>query len=440
MPVQILTSRDSVVTVIYLFHSFSYEVSNSLTLYIIQFFCAAANVVKLFKQDPDSEPPMGNVIIAPTPTSFNERMNFLVSYKCENVPMRGCKAAATIKNLLWPTNFYPILPLMRTQDGRSSHGQEPTKNKVELKSCRGYILFHDEEDGYRITWIHKKHRCNKTSTQDAPVKISQDVRFRFTSQRQSIITIIIEKTWETYKSDPISGRATICDAASVIGNLCIPTEAYLHIDILLDSLLKRMLSKSSIQYATSNEMYPGFLMPNFYYNLISVSDQGRTVTLVIVFDNERILIQLLNQESPSKAASIGVFIRLDLYDQSYEEIKLVQHPTQNNLSFLRNWCNNLAIHYRYNELGCQEQNYIKQNVMSNRNDVIDGDNRLQKNKRFRGYGKVKKDVQRDYSYKAHVDLSQMYSFCDETGNQAVLTASPVSKIKCIGAPVELRYD
>lgn len=375
-------------------------------------------------------------------------MEFITSYRCPNVPMRGCRTTPTIQNLLWPTHFIPTICKQKSQQinkCKDNHDEIGIQN-ADIKNGKGYILFHDEEDGYRITWIRRKYPP-LNETQSCQRQGSNQTRFSLSPKWQNVVTIPNDLSWEAFRSHSTTSLAVPCGITESQGDISIAFESYLHVDALLDDILKRRtrtscrvvqeMNENINATATATATDHGFFLPDFYYNLISVADQGRTVHLVIVFDNTKGIIQSANPSATSRAASIGVFLRLDLLDQSYDEMEWVQHPSQSSTGFLRRWSNILAVHHRMKEEGIETCNYsmgITLNMDVNSQENINYLQPSQKRKKtIRGYGKETPDVTKG------IDVSSLYPFCNATGNQAVLSETPVSKIVCLEAPIELKY-
>ena len=187
--------------------------------------------------------------------------------------MRGCTTTPTIQNLLWPSHFIPTIPSSMKFKIHSVPEKENIISNAIINKCKGYILLHDEEDGYRITWICRNHCLSRTIDNECEndYTISSTLpRFRFYPVNSNIITLTHSISWDVYHSDTLTCLATKCGSSTrtlSTEDLFIPLEAYLHVDILFDDILKRHLSDQQ------------YKIPEFYYNLISISDHVNVTLL-----------------------------------------------------------------------------------------------------------------------------------------------------------------
>ena len=198
-------------------------------------------------------------------------------------------------------------------------------------------------------------------------------------------------------------------------------------------------------------------LPDYFYNLISVSDDGRVITLVLVFalgksGNSNVSGGTKQRRTP---AAVGLFLQYDYFNNIYDEMEWVQHPTLSDARFLRSWSNTLALNWqmRENDIGLYSippDNYGKrapllQNQAAKDIRFHEDDSRADELDDFDPSVwkfSVKRDDQVNSSSLSPKDIamSSLYPFCDVISNKAVIAAEPVMKIGCRDAPIKLSYD
>ena len=381
------------------------------------------------KRDGDSELE-GNIVIFSPPTALSrETMKF---FRLPNAIIGGTQAH-TVRNLIWKTKILPRVP--RDSFCRSMLICE------RLQECEnGYLVLNDESDGFRIFWIVL------LPSPDIPVDITlrslQSPQQKIVPQRRDIVIAtdnrqagtsfldsMIEPLWAKASNGLISmehgGRENV-------GGLEIVFEGYLKVDALLSDIIRRR-KKMIFRNMDSVE-----IMPDYYYNMVSITE-GRTAKLVIVFDNPG-QTKVSNTRQTSGPASLGVFLTLDLLDQSYTENRWLQHPTCKGSGFLRQWSNKLATNERMIEMNvgpyCHSTTQTFFGIETHEIDVIDEDD-----ENFSFWADYVSGKQKNSTAlpPKSVAMSSLYPFCDLIKNDAVVSAIPVHQIHCKQFPLELYY-
>ena len=385
------------------------------------------------------------------------------SFFCSNVRVGGWKSF-TIRNSLWPT---PLIPMNKTgnyhtigtrrKEPNFAGGSESFKNGADesnlflchrfYEALSAYILFNDEDDGFRITWI--------TAHQSSPYTQESKMRSHaygrpphgIQPMRPDILVKSDESAWEMCLSDSTTGNRS-CDGHEFQTNdgskMNIAFEAYLRIDALLSDILDRRSSSLFKKSPYQNENVR--FMPDFFYNLVSVSIDGLGVVVVIVFSNNEKMLQS-TKKIPS---SLGVFISFNLFDQSYDELKWYSHPSCNDASSMKQWCNSLALNWRMKEchvgvfclspskIGPQLDNWISGTHECNVDEDLRDDCNVELWSEYVEQGQL---FNRKGTIVAPKDvaMSSLYPYCDVVTNRAVHNAIPVKRMVSRHSPLELIY-
>jgi len=245
--------------------------------------------------------------------------------------------------------------------------------------------------------------------------------------RSDIVSQPEVSVWDECWHDRLSG------SAGEPGNekeLDIFYEGYIRIDALLSSVLE---TKNYFRRRS-----PAFT--DFYYNLVSVGNQGRTAVFVIVFANGTV---------GKGSTSFGVVLRLDLFSQHYDEIEWVQHPSRASPCLLQRWCNKLALNQRLREqrigpfcVGANSNEQKSQNWP-----VPEGEANFDPNEN----ANIEPEIWAEFvdsanlpgnktlEYPKEIFFCSLYRDCDMITNQAVTAAKPVSHLDCCDGPVTLVY-
>jgi len=322
------------------------------------------------------------------------------------------------------------------------HEEVPGSNllcKSYIRSNCGYIIFNDEDDGYRIFWINLLPKADEEI-----FLYSSHSRQAIQPKRFDIIGVPHENAVNEVISDSLSGLTIGLNRCSDDGQqLGVAFEAYLHIDALLCDILERR--KNLFFTENSEEEGQGSAcvkLPEFFYNLISTSDDGRTLTIVIAFSHPRFIescektSRLHKSKNKCSAAAIALYVALDLFDSSYSELGWVQHNSRHGAVFLRQWSNTLAVNRRMIEMRvgvfCVGDDVLPiatrslhsfgiKTHESNCHDTSDTDVDL-----WQPFVLEKLKMKNIHAPKK-VAMSSLYPFCDVISNEAVTLYKPVTK-------------
>lgn len=287
IPVQVVVSRDWSVGVAFVHHSSSSSSSRPV-------------------QDEDAL--VGDAILF----SFSASGDVVQSFTCSNVRVAGSQAY-TMRNLLWETTTLPC--------GESTS----TALCSNVLNLPGYLLLNDEEDGFRLTWVVLSEWNVFKESYREPLKPSN---LPIMPSRRDIITKSDEVVWEEHWSDRYTGRSL--PPCRDCQTLNIVFDAYFQVDALLYDILSRRREKFS---------YQDNVLPEFHYNLISIDDDGRTASLVIVFERGA-------QLGAAKRRLVAVFVDIDILTQDYQETSWLQNLAPPTAAATRAWSNALALSRR----------------------------------------------------------------------------------------------
>lgn len=373
----------------------------------------------------------GTVIIFPLPRGLGNTIpDIIKSYRLPNSIINGM-CSHTLRNLLWKTRLLPI-------KSTTSENVGTLICNTVVECSNGYIFLNDEEDGFRILWLST---AGIESDDHILLDPLQPCRQKIVPKRKDIIDLV-DCSAEAIYTDSMDGYSYMsmdpsCQDEDVDEQLIIVSEGYLRIDALLSDILRR---KKKMIYG-SNESRISHLVPDYYYNLISI-DGNRSAKLGIAFKNPSFGRSSSPQASPFKRqkipASFAVLLTFDVIDQSYTETKWFQRSDSNHL---QHWINQLATHSQMSSVhagpycisACNENSITKRTLHTHeRNEDDDDNNHFQKWKRFvnQANSRSPKDVA----------MSSLYPFCDVFTNEAVTNCSPVTSISCRDFPLELAYE
>ena len=315
-----------------------------------------------------------------------------------------------------------------------------------------------------------------------PCETSNGIRkFNIKPQRNDIIEKQPLETMETVEVDAISGYSCIIEkhvnGSSNEGNssnseyVNIEFEAYFHVDALLIDILNRRKNLIFGCYDDDQEDHHNHsvtIIPNYFYNIISFnSSTGRSLTLVLTFANpskrnssHHVVVDDDNKrKNKPLPAAYALFVEIDLFDQSYNELEWMIHRTKYDSKYLRDWSNTLATQKRMHEmkLGPYCVNNDLTNKLKGRNFAIsccdssssstnevnlndfnnDDDDNVELWEPF-VLQKLQQNIKNLKEPKS-IEMSSLYTFCDVISNDAVLNKSPVKKLKCRDYPLEISY-
>ena len=431
-PVRMLFSRDGCVAVAVVLHSTSAtEASPALP--------NAALVGSPAVQDEDA---LGTVFVFPLPGStdrFSRRGVACKSWKCSNVRVIGNLRAHSFRNLMWPTRSVPVPASAHAVIDSSESGW---CNGFSMTSSNGYLLLNDEDDGYRMTWLFE-------SPTRAHQVVPSTTSLAITAARSDIICKPDYAVWDCVWSDRLTG--CICPPpdgdkeSKEEEGIQVKYEAYFSIEALLSDIMARREK----MFASCSSL------PDYFYNLISVSEDGRLITLVLVFATIGKANDVSGLKKKRTPAAIGLFLRYDIFSNTYDELAWVQHPTLSDGKFLRNWSNTLALNWRMREkqigvfslprdaskgapaLQNQASKAIRFHDDDSRGDELDDFDPLIWVSHVEGDHQERSSL---HVPPKDIAMSSLYPFCDVVTNKAVISAEPVMKIGCRDAPIELSYS
>jgi len=370
-----------------------------------------------------------------------------------------------MRNSLWPATRIPtkmggnhLHKNMDSKENNFCNSSSPFLCHALRKSLSAYVLFNDEDDGYRITWIAVDGGFDDD---DEPIPHANSSSFENSpnSVRPTRKDIVVPSdddslgsNWEECFSDPVTGHRTNDDAlhlSSHRSSLNIAFEVYLRIDALLSDILSRRQSSLFQQSPYYNNT---FFMPEFFYNLISACPDSLKVKVVIVFSNKEKMMMHSSSAKMAVPSALGIFAEVNLFDQTYDELKWVQHPSCKYAFSMKQWCHSLALNWRMKECrvgvfcvdGCRPGPKMDQwvgqthecNVDEDLLDDVNADlwngyvERLNnEHSKRKGMVAAPKDV----------SMSSLYPYCDVITNRAVHSAIPVKRIASRNSPIELVY-
>jgi hypothetical protein len=354
------------------------------------------------------------------PSIVNRNIGLTRSFRCCNIRIGGWNSFS-LRNSIWPTQLIPV---------QNVEGAAHLCNSFR-KAISGYILFNDEDDGFRISWLATfgmMHRPAKYLHRPCKIRPS----------RQDIISLPEEKVWETNVSYSATGQMQPDSSTWDGSHLEVAFEAYLSIDALLRDILDKRKHSSMFRKSPYQSDCVRF-MPEFCYNLVSVTADRMEITLVLVFSNKEKHLHTMKKVP----LAMGVFVRINLYDQSYDELQWV---CDNSTRSLKSWCASLVLNWRMKErrvgvfcadLSTTTDKYANwvcpthehnsnQDLHDDINVTLWNDYALRNNR-----GKVMTPKS--------ICLGSLYPSCDIVSNRAVQTAVPLTKLTSRHSPVEVVY-
>ena len=374
-----------------------------------------------------NEDSIGTLVAFETPqTSCRRRggMRLTSSYRLANVPFGSGWGAFTARNLLWPAT---LIPTTRHSDSLWCH-----------KVPSAYVLLNNEDDGFRLTYLTTCDISSSDMTTCASAVLSIQPSRTDIAVRSDVIS------WEKNMSDSVTGLPTDHDSDCRVGSamLQVPCELYVCVDALLSEILSRRQASpfQDSPYQSSSVL----LMPEFYYNLVSASPDSFTLVLVVIFSNkEKQIHQTKRKKVPS---ALGVYVELNIINESYNELRWMQHPSASDAASMKQWCDALALNWRMKECtvgpfctgkkaGQQLQTWVGSTHEVNTDEDLDDDINAELWTEFvegrnRG-GKI--------SSPKDISASSLYRHSDVVTNRAVHNAIPVKRISCRESPIELIY-
>lgn len=321
-------------------------------------------------------------------------------WQCTNVRL-GIESKFTLRNLLWTVDVVP----KRTASSDSQC----------ICSLPAYLLFNDEEDGFRLTWSFDGWCLDGTDchTQLPPSPLDSDSSY--------VLPEIIshESSWESFEADLLSGEQVLSTNTKPPVGVSVVYEAFLHVDVLLADILSRRKGMSSK------------IHPIFVYNLVSVLHGGRVAELVITFIRG------------ARPGALGVFVQVDMFTSRYQELDWVVHRGTQSDDALQGWCNTIALNRRMKAMLAGPYSVSSSSAMDwgmlclekpfDTDEVDDSNSSI-----WKEYVDDRDSPVPSKPPKL-VAFSSIYPHCDYISNKAITDCRPVKRICCKDSPLELVY-
>lgn len=413
----------------------------------------SSSVGQVNEEDNDGSNIIGTIIIFEPPKRGRSGVNdssvstskMTKSFRLCNVTIAGWKSF-TLRNALWPTTVIPTKKIGSWDDSRylCQHFR---------RALSAYVLFNDEDDGFRLTWVTIGAMGEHEEMYD--VQSFTCTSSKIHPSRHDIIATPSEGFgWQECLTDsetgcPAPAPINECNATEHLDGVNVAYEVYLHIDALLSDIISRR-RRSSLFKNSPYHKNSVFFMPNFYYNLISASMDIFKALLIVTFSNKEKLMMHNTTKSKNAPSALGVFVELNLFDQSYTEVQWVQHPSCFDSSSMKQWCNILAVNWRMkscrvgifcldsSDIGPHLANWNCNTHECNVDQDMSDDCNVKLWKRYveeKNNDSKKKNI----APPKDISMTSLYPYCDVITNQAVQNSIPVKRIACRKSPIELTY-
>jgi hypothetical protein len=324
---------------------------------------------------PQDDIPLGTLVLFPLPGNGQGVTNTTTTtFQCTNVRI-GAPSAFTSHNLLWRVTLIPSSTPPTTTTSSINYStatkllayqeRQPLLLCNEIVRLPGHLLFNDEDDGYRLTWVVDSRwdmaevGCGlSTSEESSVVSFLQGNGAK--SSHEPILTR--QSSWEKVGSSKLECKmshnakrqgdgnqgsncggkrtttptSTTTSAANDVvevddSGLTIACEAFLNVETLLMEILSHFKSMKDERH------------PEYYYNLISVTHGGRVAELVVAFlthptstapSSTPIMMMTTTASTPPKTQhqqrqrrQLAFFVQVDLFHRgSFRVLEWVQHP------------------------------------------------------------------------------------------------------------------
>jgi hypothetical protein len=301
----------------------------------------------------------------------------------DNNGARGC-------NLLWKVDLVPKVGNYFHKNVSHSVIDECSPRRHVLVQA-AYLFLVDEEDGYRLTWVHVNTAKESFELPISHLWKNNDKSMKGITRRSNpetrIVTLSSESEWETRYMDTRTGfilqsqnLGTVDETISVCGTGFFSVLALLH-----DILSRR---PQLVHPAFEKEKGAAAKLPTYSYHVVSIQGGGRTIEIFLVFSVEKI-----------GAGCVGVYVEVDFCTQDYRELEWIRSQVSDTPP---NSCGKMALERRSKQL---------QGV-------------------YPGFRKEEAD-----------DLStwRLYPDCHTMDNIAVLRQRPVRCLQATSAPIEIIY-
>jgi hypothetical protein len=339
-------------------------------------------------------------------------------------------------NRFWKVDFIPCKDEQPPDD--------PHRLTRRLLKLPSYLHFLDEKNGFLMTWICDTAWGKREPNQQRDIPWSPS---GIQPKSNRVVTSVSPNIWKQTLSDRESGAkvpdidACRSDEAEhdKDGQVSVNFTARVDVQRLLDDILLRRPTLN-LGYDPNNMLISTF--PCFSFDLVAVTDGGRTVELVVAF------------EVGKDKGSIGVVLGVDILTQTYKELQWgkgvgVQYdPLSDSATKLSTWCNNLASQRRMRQqrvgpYSCfpnhpSDWSWLCQGTSSGLEQQDGWDSeiwkpltlKLEASRRGEQFGRCSL---------AWLSQSLVYPDCELADNQAVISRLPVFSMGCSSGPTELVY-
>ena len=386
--------------------------------------------------------PLGTMVLYALPHGQQEHQP-VQSCRWTGIPMSSHKF--TNRNLLWHVNTLPV---------QARKENLPVNNKSTHSSficdsvllCPGYLVCNDQGNGIRLIWV--VDAAFRAKTADACLKPVQKLS---SMDKCATIPTMVHVVNDTNNSDlhvsrteqfnnRQTGEAVQSNGEFETGGLCIAFEAYLSISQVILNLLE---GRPALKKRLFTGLPEGSVLPSdYYYNLLSVNNDGRTVDLVIVIPNN------------NGIGSVAVFVRVDIFTQHYHEVSWRNNPKKVALNELQEGCDLQALNYRMKQrkLGpysvhpddetnwgsflCQEKDFS-----SGCDFEMERDLDPKHWKPFVDFAQLRGQANLQTLSDAFktIPYSSLYPDCDMATNDSVYSLSPTARLSGRRSPLEILY-
>lgn len=412
----------------------------------------------------------------------------------------GFKNLSQDCNLLWKVAYVPSSNQSRSSFIEISNTDNQScssinnKDTPQLLLCRllkknqnSYLFAIDDGEGYRLNWICYDNLAHENDDEFIPVlvqsfieshSVGDDDNDGIWHRLDNLVTEIPDgiTDWQRCYSDRITGtkfdESIICNEAHKTKGgapqqkLDIAFSAYLSIIVLLQDILVRYpkLSKSHTNYNNSTtsvrheESSWKRSFPDYTYELVSVTDGGRMIELLLAFSVSGKKMKLNNDSCKKTTATstsnhtsslklqqkVGVFLVVDVLTSQYKELKWIRNSFDDSTNGTFPSVSILALNRRQSQVPWQNSTLQMSSVHSDNNTpatrsdtVVSYTEKTSLSLSENTDSDIKK--QQDKERLMRLPLRYLYPDCETIDNWAVRKQRPVPCMKARYAPVELIY-
>jgi hypothetical protein len=267
-----------------------------------------------------------------------------------------------------------------------------------------HILVHDEDDGFRLTWIDIEGKKRLITLYNEAEVTNEHYSAKLIDSKRDFWTVDTT-LWQSDNST----------------RMIVLSGAHLSIEFLLQDIRAR---RPHVFFYKENEV------PTYAYHLIQIDTSGRFLTCVLTFSNDN---NSLQGHSTRTTSSVAVILQVNLFHNSYMELEWAQKRSSQTECQLDLWCQQLAITFRRKELQIDPPKETSIRASSNQTRVPSKDWKFE----FEDRVKIVNGLR---SPKSCVpDLSVLYPPFSTLSNIAVRRGLPVHSLTCQSGNTELVY-